>query len=710
MVSQNLIPHGYCLSWNPQLLWTFVVSDSVIAVSYFSIPFAIWYFAKKRPDISHNWLFSMFGIFIIACGITHLLDVVNIWKPIYWPNAISRIITAIVSLITAAIVWRIMPDALAAPSAQQLKEVNLELEKTRLELESRVISRTQELSEALAQAQRFSNALDHISPLVYMKNLNDQYVYANKPTLQLFKCSMEELRNTDDTKYFPEKIAKRLKSTDSKVLEHRVETAEEVDFITDDGKRHTYWEIKAPIYEDADKTKIWGICGISTEITERKAAADEIQHLAFHDLLTQLPNRQLLMDRLRRALASSVRLKQIGALLFLDLDHFKTLNDTLGHDFGDLLLQEVANRLVKCVRESDTVARLGGDEFVIMLEEIGITELEAAKHAETIGDKILFALNEPYQLHDIKYRITTSIGITLFGVNEQSQDDVLKHADIAMYQAKKAGRNAMRFFDPLMQEAINSRAEMERDLQQAINQNEFQLYYQVQVDSDGVAFGAEALIRWVHPQKGMVSPANFIPLAEESGLILPIGNWVLERACLQLKEWESNPLTSNLSLSINISAKQFNQPDFVVQVQTAVQGHAINPTLLKLELTESMLADDIDHSIITMVALEALGIRFELDDFGTGYSSLQYLKQLPLYQLKIDQSFIHDIVNDSSDQAIVRTIIAMALSLNIAVIAEGVETSEQQEFLLNNGCSRFQGYLFSKPMPIGDFEALLEKN
>jgi EAL domain-containing protein (putative c-di-GMP-specific phosphodiesterase class I) len=266
----------------------------------------------------------------------------------------------------------------------------------------------------------------------------------------------------------------------------------------------------------------------------------------------------------------------------------------------------------------------------------------------------------------------------------------------------------MRFFDPMMQEAINVRAELERGLHQALNQNEFQLYYQVQVNSTGLAFGAEALIRWIHPQKGLISPIEFISLAEETGLILSIGRWVLETACMQLKSWEADSITRGLTISVNVSAKQFNQPDFVAQVQTTVQRYAINPTLLKLELTESMLADDIGRSIINMVALQAIGVRFELDDFGTGYSSLQYLKQLPISQLKIDQSFVHDIANESSDQAIVQTIVAMAKSLNLDVIAEGVETQEQQQLLMENGCLRFQGYLFGRPMPIDQFEAGLK--
>lgn len=446
-----------------------------------------------------------------------------------------------------------------------------------------------------------------------------------------------------------------------------------------------------------------------TDITINKAASDEIKNLAFYDPLTRLPNRRLLLDRLNQTLVASARNNSHSALLFLDLDYFKNLNDTLGHNIGDLLLQQVAERLINCVREGDTVARLGGDEFVILLENLSPQLFDAAAQTELIGTKILTCLNQPYQLISHEYHSTPSIGATLFDGDQLEVEDLLKQADIAMYQAKKAGRNTLRFYDPVMQETINARADIEKDLRIAINDSQFQLYYQVQVDNSSHPLGAEALIRWQHPKLGLVSPLHFIALAEETGLILPIGLWVLETACAQLKMWEQHALTKNLSISVNVSPKQFNQADFVIQVQTVVRRYAINPMLLKLELTESMLIDNIENIIITMVALQAIGVRFELDDFGTGYSSLQYLKQLPLSQLKIDQSFVRDIVADSSDNAIVRTIIAMAQSLNLQVIAEGVETKEQQQLLLNSGCRRYQGYLFGKPMPIEQFEEALSQ-
>jgi diguanylate cyclase (GGDEF)-like protein/PAS domain S-box-containing protein len=446
-----------------------------------------------------------------------------------------------------------------------------------------------------------------------------------------------------------------------------------------------------------------------TDITLKSEAAEKIKHLAFYDSLTGLPNRRLLIDRMHQAFSSSARSGREGALLFIDLDNFKDINDTLGHDMGDLLLQQAAQRLVSCIREGDTVARMGGDEFVVMLEELSTEAIESATQTKIVGEKIFATLNQPYRLASHEYHCTASIGATLFSDHHQSGEELLKRADIALYQAKKAGRNTMRFFNPKMQDIINARTELESELRKALEKRQFQLYYQIQVDNAHHSLGAEALIRWLHPERGLVPPLQFIPLAEDTGLILPIGQWVLETACAQIKLWEQDALTRDLVLAVNVSAKQFRQDNFVAQVKVAVQRHAINPNMLKLELTESMLLDNIEDTIATMNELKEIGIQFSLDDFGTGYSSLQYLKQLPLDQLKVDQSFVRDIATDSSDNAIVRTIIAMAHSLDIDVIAEGVEVEEQRQLLLESGCTHFQGYLFSQPVPIGKFEELLKQ-
>ena len=447
--------------------------------------------------------------------------------------------------------------------------------------------------------------------------------------------------------------------------------------------------------------------GTNIDITEKIEASQKIEELAFYDPLTKLPNRRLLLDRLNHALASSGRNEKMGALLFLDIDHFKTINDTLGHDIGDLLLEEVAKRLSSSIRKNDSVARFGGDEFVILLESISQDIDDTASQTLSIAENILSIIKEPYQLATHQYKATISIGITLFNNQDSSKEELLKQADIAMYQAKAEGRNNICFFDINMQNTITARVKYEFELRQALEKKELQLYYQVQVDKEGMQFGAEALIRWLHPERGMVPPLDFIPLAEETGLILPIGQWVIENACAQLKRWEKNKDMCHLTLSVNVSVKQFRQKEFVDQIKATITHHNINPALLKLELVESLLLENVDEVINSMYALKDIGIKFELDDFGTGYSSLQYLKVLPLHQLKIDQSFVRDITTDMNDKAIILTIITMAHSMGLEVIAEGVETPEQKQFLIDNGCTKFQGYLFSKPIPSEDFERLI---
>ena len=444
------------------------------------------------------------------------------------------------------------------------------------------------------------------------------------------------------------------------------------------------------------------------DITVQKQHEERIEQLAFSDPLTQLPNRRLFMDRLQHALATSEHNKCHGAVFFIDLDYFKDLNDTRGHDVGDLLLQQVAERLVECVREADTVARLGGDEFVVMLEDLHENKFEASKQAKSVGEKVLTRLNQPYLLGEHQQHSTPSIGITLFGRGDISVDQLLKQADLAMYQAKGSGRNTLRFFDPEMQKAVSARVAMEADLRQGLRENQFILHYQPQINDFGLVIGAEALVRWIHPQRGLVSPADFIPLAEETELIVPLGNWVLVTACQQLAVWAKHPATANLTLAVNVSAQQFRQQDFIYQVFTAIKDHGVNPERLKLEITESMLLNQIDQMIAKMAAIKARGVSFSLDDFGTGYSSLTYLKRLPIDQLKIDQSFVRGLPVDSSDVAIAQTIVALAHTLKLGVIAEGVETEEQQLFLANIGCHDYQGYFFSRPLPIDKFTEFLE--
>ncbi|RZA05762.1 MAG: bifunctional diguanylate cyclase/phosphodiesterase, partial [Moraxellaceae bacterium] len=392
-----------------------------------------------------------------------------------------------------------------------------------------------------------------------------------------------------------------------------------------------------------------------------------------------------------------------------DLDYFKQLNDSLGHDLGDVLLQQVAARLQSCVREGDSVARMGGDEFVMLIEALSPYPNEAASQAEMIAHKVLQALAHPYTLREHTYVITPSIGIVLFLDQIEPMDELLKKADVAMYQAKTAGRNNARFFDPTMQAAVSVRIELEKSMRLALERKEFLLHYQLQVDRNGKPTGAEALIRWNHSEHGMISPAAFIPLAEETGMILPIGQWVLETACVQLVEWAKAPHTRQWSMAVNVSLSQFAHPDFVANVTQALQKTGANPYQLKLELTESMLAKDVEEVIVKMFEIKALGVTFSLDDFGTGYSSLSYLKRLPLDQLKIDQTFVRDLLTDSNDATIARTVVALGHSLGLKVIAEGVETAEQRNALADMGCDAYQGYYFARPVAVRDLAAAVQK-
>lgn len=446
---------------------------------------------------------------------------------------------------------------------------------------------------------------------------------------------------------------------------------------------------------------------INTDVSSRKDAQNKIQELAYYDPLTHLPNRRLLLERLNQTLAAINRNHKIGALLFIDMDNFKTLNDTLGHDVGDLLLVEVANRTKNCVRSSDTVSRFGGDEFVLMVTELSDIKSNAIEQTRIVSEKILATLNQPYLLASHTYYSTSSIGITLIEQEANSAEELLKQADLAMYAAKAAGRNTARFYDDSMKMSVIIRAALESDLRKAISDEEFILHYQPQFNHKNELEGVEALIRWNHTERGMVSPAEFIPVAEETKLILPLGAWVLKAACKQLVAWERTAKTSSLVIAVNVSIHQFRERSFVDNVLSIIRETGANPRKLKLELTESLLVDNVDDVIEKMTALKVKGIQFSLDDFGTGYSSLTYLKKLPLDQIKIDQSFVRDILVDANDASITIAIITLAQNLGLKVIAEGVETEEQRQFLLDHHCFSYQGYLFSRPLSIEKFEEFL---
>ena len=551
--------------------------------------------------------------------------------------------------------------------------------------------------------------------LISFKDVQGRYLGCNQAFEQYVGLTEQELKGKTDRElsgYFKASDIARLDEQEI-IASGKVYSQDEW-VVYPDGSKVLHETIKKT-FDGFDGTR-YGLMSVSRDITERKNYEEQIQRLAFYDSLTHLPNRRMLRDRLQLLMTASSRDERFNALFFIDLDHFKTLNDTQGHNMGDQLLIAVAARIQDSVRDEDIVARLGGDEFVALISNLGEGETTAGHVAEKVAEKIRLSICQPYQLSikenvdansEMTFHCTPSIGISLFKSNLTSPDDILKQADVAMYQAKAAGRNAIRFFDPAMQVALEENAAMLAELRHAINNSELELYYQIQIDESKGIQGAEVLLRWFHPKRGMVSPLDFIPLAEESGLIIPIGHWVLESACHQLKVWESMPNRENWQISVNVSALQFQQENFVEIVQEVIIAKAINPRGLKLELTESMVLENVDIIIEKMQQLNQLGIDFSMDDFGTGYSSLSCLKRLPLKQLKIDQSFVRDITSDPDDAAIVQTIINLSKSLNYDVIAEGVETQEQRQFLFNNGCSQYQGYLFSRPVPITEFEELV---
>ncbi|MBI3901428.1 MAG: EAL domain-containing protein [Nitrosomonadales bacterium] len=458
-----------------------------------------------------------------------------------------------------------------------------------------------------------------------------------------------------------------------------------------------------------ERQEVSNYVAIFSDITARKQAEEEIRNLAFYDALTKLPNRRLFLDRFHTALTMSARRNDYGAILFIDMDRFKTLNDTLGHDYGDLLLIEVAARLKLCVREMDTVARLGGDEFVVLVEGLGDVPDDASHKIGLVAEKIRESLAQPYRLKKYDHHSSPSIGISLYHGNDAAVDVLLQQADMAMYQAKTAGRNAVHFFDPIMQRNVETRTMLENDLHQAIARHQLRLYYQVQVDSEQRPLGAEALLRWLHPERGLVLPGQFIPIAEDSALIFDIGHWMLDQACRQLAVWGGDERMRDLMMAVNISAKQFSQPDFVEQIAAVMHMHGVEPSRLRLELTESLMLRDLKNTAIKMQALKKLGVNLAMDDFGTGYASLSCLKDLPLDQIKIDKGFVQGITRDDSDALLVRTIIDMAGNFRLEVIAEGVETEEQMAFLKQHHCMAYQGSLFSEAVPIEEMAGLLER-
>lgn len=546
--------------------------------------------------------------------------------------------------------------------------------------------------EKASSEERYRLLLNHSPIGIVHYDMNLKVSYHNQQFIDIMGINLNSLKtiNLDNLKdQSPIKSAKE--ALKGKMTEYN-------GFYKMSFSKKVLWlnVLSSPV-KDFNNNIVGGV-SIIQDITEQKNAEDEIKKLAFYDSLTLLPNRRMFIDKLNLNLQRTQQKSCNGAIMFLDLDFFKSLNDTLGHDYGDMLLKEVAHRLKDCVKKRDIVSRFGGDEFVILLDGQNSSLQEIGKSADKVSKRVLKVLSKPFNLLGNKYTTSASIGVVVFGENSYNQKDLLKFADIAMYQAKKSGRNIVKFFDHTMQHEITKRVSMETELQEAIKNREFILHYQPQVNNDGSIYGAEALVRWQHPSKGLIYPKDFISIAEEKGFIIEMGNQILEIAFAQMAKWKKSQKMKNINISINISATQFEQDDFTKNLFSLIKEYQIDTNLIKLELTEGTLLKCSEQIVENMLTIRKRGIRFSLDDFGIGYSSLFYLKKLPINELKIDQTFVRDINSDSNDYAIIKTIIAIAKSFEFGIIAEGVETQEQRDSLLELECQRFQGYFFSKPI------------
>lgn len=555
-----------------------------------------------------------------------------------------------------------------------------------------------------ASEARLNTILDGVDAAIYIKGPDLRYQYANRKACEALGTTPVEVVGAQDGQFMPVDKADALHQNDRQVLEsgERVE-AVEIHRMVDGVAERVWLSVKLPLRDD--QGRIYALCGISTDITQQRKHEEEVHRLAYFDHLTGLPNRRMFAQRLTDVYAHARRMGRNGALLFIDLDHFKVVNDTQGHAVGDELLQAVANRLAGQVRSHDVLARLGGDEFVLLMETVTDPD-QAAVQALAVAEKIQLALQQPFELGvSSAHTVSASQGIALLSDVQGDPQDVLRWADLAMYEAKGAGRNTIRFYNPAMQARAVEHARLERDLRHALDAAQFVLHYQPQVDGAGQLCGVEALVRWLHPERGLVAPGEFIGVAEDTGLIVHLGGWVLHEACAQMVAWEQQHGPAPWKMAVNVSARQFHHADFVAQVTQALQQTGLAPRRLELELTESLLLHDVDNVVHKMERLQALGVTFSLDDFGTGYSSLSYLQRLPIYKLKVDQSFVRDVVQAAHSRSIVRTVVALANSLELDVLAEGVETTAQQATLAELGCHTCQGYLFSRPVPATELAA-----
>lgn len=739
LVPGDFMPHGHCYLWTPVLLWMYVISDTVIAISYYTIPLALLYLVKKRADLEFNWVFVMFSLFIFACGTTHLISIITIWQPAYWLDAAMKSVTAGASGITAVMLWRLMPLALTITSTKQLKttiarlESEVEkrllaeqaLEKLNANLEHLVRERTQDLSnintslrqeieqrkrtelELFKQKQLAQVTLESIGDAVITTNMQSEVTYLNPVAEKMTGWTKAEAQGRPILEVFRilnESTRKLAANPVDVVLAHNkvCGLANHTLLIAKSGAEYAIEDSAAPIRDQHGN--ILGVVLVFHDVSDARQMAQKMTYLAEHDYLTDLPNRLLLTDRITQAISAAKRRHSKLAILFFDIDHFKRVNDTLGHEVGDQLLKVLSKKLQMCIRASDTLSRQGGDEFVVLLPEL----TDDAVPAE-IAQKILLAIKDPINIANHELFVTASIGIAVYPDDGDNVDVLTRHADAAMYHAKNSGRNNYQFFTKEMSERVAAQLMMENSLQKAVSNNELILFYQPKVSiNTGKIIGAEALIRWMHPQWGLMMPDRFIKIAEESGLIRGIGHWVLREACAQNKKWQDAGLP-HIPIAINVSVVELHHAHFTHEVTKVLLQTGLQPHHLELEVTESVAIQSEVSVIRDLNKLKEMGVRLSVDDFGTGYSSLSYLKLLPVNTIKIDKSFIRDIHVDADDAAIVTAIIKMSQSLGLTVIAEGVETQAQFEFLTLHECDEMQGYLFSEPLSADAFAALLAK-
>jgi diguanylate cyclase (GGDEF)-like protein/PAS domain S-box-containing protein len=836
----GLIPHGFCLKWNPILLWILVSSDSVITVSYFSIPFAIWFFAQKRPDVYHRGLFVLFGLFIIACGFTHLFDVLTVWSPNYWMTALAKAFTAVISLGAAIVMWRIMPEALRMPSAQQLEQAKSALERLNAELEDRVRDRTQELEYSNAKLQEAFNALtalhqqihrektllrgllDNIPDYIFIKDTDSVYIACNKAVEAYFGAPESRIIGKTDFDFVDAETARSFRQKDKQMLASGELIVNEELITHPDGQRFYLETLKTPFRDqegrivgligvarniterkqveiklelaakvfnharegimitDADAIiievndtftqitgysreeaigqsprmlqsgrhtqefyaamwdallsegywcgeiwnrhksgnvyaemitisavkdsngKVQNYVGLFTDITQMKEHQLQLEYIAHYDALTQLPNRLLLTDRLQQAMVNIDRHKSLLAVVYLDLDGFKAVNDNYDHKIGDELLIAVSGRMKEALRQGDTLSRIGGDEFVAVL-----TDLEHIEACEPVLARLLHSASNPILINGIELQVSASIGVTFYPMDNVDADQLIRHADQAMYMAKQKGKSRYHLFDVEQDAAIKTQQQHLEDIQRGLHRQEFELHYQPKVNLvTGQVIGVEALIRWRHPERGLLLPHDFLPVVETQPLSIELGEWVLNTALSQIRAWRNQEI--DLSVSINVGARQFQQINFVTRLEKLLSAYSDIPaSRLELEILETSALGDLAAVSQKIKACQALGLQFALDDFGTGFSSLTYLRHLPVDTLKIDQTFVRDMLNDEDDLAIVNSVIGLAQTFKRNVIAEGVETTEHAEKLLALNCELAQGNGIAKPMPAAELAAWL---